>query len=502
MLKLFLNDQSNRSNNIRLIGKYTIQNIRTNQNQMQKSFLLTLAIMLSTSVIVSIAKISGVQPESPNLSVINKYHGSEFPPSETNIEVRGKFISPCTALKTVKIREYNVMGSEFKEIAVNANGIFSYSLSINDPKQITFKAGALQIDFLATDKEKVYNLEINCGGQTGDTIIIKNSNENNAFVRLNYANKNLQNNLQKYAKSDLSLPANFAQVKNLFLDYQTKVGKIASDYPTSYCATAFCPSEILPNSSFSSIETLRKSFFNRSSLSNPAFYYTFLSSRIILSYINIRNRSNNSPEWINNAMLMTKKNQDCAKRLQQVCYDLFYFRREEQLLVAYQAWVKQHPDEMVNAVVKLQLKNLESIMAGSQFQEIQLKDPKGTLRKLSETVAASKLTLLIFYSPTCSHCQEEIPHIVPVWNKYKSKGLKIYSVGYDGTNSEWNSFIKQFATPEWTHVFETTDVANKPSIKYVVNITPALILIDQQGKIISRFDLLDDVMKDITKRLK
>src|SRR5436190_17412992 len=130
--------------------------------------------------------------------------------SGNEIEIRGKVMSPCTlSNNTVKIRDYNVMGSEFKEVPLNANAEFSYKMTIKDPKQITVKAGALHIDFLATDKEKVYNLELYCDKAHGDTIMIKNSNENNAFIQLYYASKTLQNNLQQYANSNLTVPVNF-----------------------------------------------------------------------------------------------------------------------------------------------------------------------------------------------------------------------------------------------------------------------------------------------------
>lgn len=416
------------------------------------------------------------------------------------IEIRGKVINPCTVSKPVKIRDYNVMGSEFKEVPV-VNGAFSYKMNITDPKQITVKAGVLHIDFLATDKEKVYNLELYCDKTNGDTIMIKNSNENNAFIRFYYASRNLQENLMKLGNSNLAVPDNFAKVKKGLLDYQTKIKALAAASPGSFTATTLIPSEMIPEANLASIDALRKGHFKRDILSNPVYYSTFLSSRIVLAYMTIRDRADHSNKWIDDAMTVAAKNPESAKRLQQVFYDLFYFRKEEKLLVAYQQWANAHPQSMLNPVVKAQLKNLESIMAGSQYTDMALKDPKGNLHKLSETVASAKLTLLIFYSPTCNHCQEQLPQLVPVFNKYKSKGLKIYAVGYEGTASEWNGFIKRYGTADWLNVWETMEMQNRPTIKYVVNVTPALILIDQNGKIIERFDEMPEVINKISKRL-
>ena len=92
-----------------------------------------------------------------------------------DIEVRGKVINPCTINSGIKIRDYNVMGSEFKEVTLNASHEFSYHFDITEPKQLSVKAGAMHIDFLATAKEKVYNIENYCDKTHGDTMIIKNS---------------------------------------------------------------------------------------------------------------------------------------------------------------------------------------------------------------------------------------------------------------------------------------------------------------------------------------
>ena len=421
--------------------------------------------------------------------------------SAIDIEVRGKVMSPCTINSGIKIRDYNVMGSEFKEVTLNAKHEFTYHFNITEPKQLSVKAGAMHIDFLATANEKVYNIEIYCGTTHGDTMIIKNSKENNAFAQLYYVNKSLQDKLRNLANGNISAPENFAQVKKLFHDYQTKITAIAAASPASYTATVFIPSEKLPEENFASIEALRKNYFKRAILSNPVYYNTFLSSRIVLGYMSIRDKTDKANKWIDDAMAMAAKNTETTKRLQQVFYDLFYARKEEALLAAYSQWASTNPQSMMNPVVKAQLQNLENIMTGSPFTDITLKDPKGISHQLSTDVASAKLTLLIFYSPTCSHCQEQLPKLVPVWNKYKNKGLKIYATGYDGTTAEWNAFIKKYITPEWTNVWEGIDMPNRPTIKYVVNVTPALILIDQQGKIIERFDEFDEVVKLISKRL-
>ncbi len=417
------------------------------------------------------------------------------------VEIQGKFVNHCTIPGKIVVTRFSVMGSRDENIPVNKDGEFSYYLAIDNPCQITLFSGAKYFDFLITPKEKKYSIEIACDEKKNETISIKNSYENNAFVPFYALCKSLRESLQKYSDRNIAEKDTFLIVRNLFLDYQDKVKAIALKSPNSFTGSLLCPSEILPKSSFVSIEALRKSFLKRELFSNPLYYTSFISSRVFVNYMYLLSEEDTSFIPFNEAMTITLRNPDAAKSFQQLLFDLFYLHHKEDLLVKYQQWADHHSTSMYNAAVRARLWNLESCIKGSGYIEIKLKDPNGIQRKLSEDVASGKLTVLIFYGPNCSHCQEQLPELVPLWNKFKDKGLRIYAVGYDSDVTDWNNFIKNKSTTEWTNVFESKE-GSRPSIKYIVTYTPMFILIDSSGKIITRFASIEDVLKEIPKRLE
>lgn len=419
------------------------------------------------------------------------------------IEIRGKFQAGCTKPSIIKVAQHTELGDAgFKQVAVNANGEFTYRIYLSEPRRIAMRTESrTNFDFIATTKEKVFTIDITCANGA-EKLELKNSPENVAYRLFANANKKYKDDLDAAGKLDLSVAENFAQLKNKINEYQKTLTEIAAAHPATFTATVFCAAEKLPDGSLASIDALRKNFLQREALANPYIYNDFLGQRILLNYIAICDRKADQTNAVNSAMTIAAKSQDAAKRLQQICYNVFYNRHEEQFVTAYIKWAESNPTLMFNSTVKMSLQRLKHVMPGSQLTDIQLKNPSGAIKKLSETVASStKLTLLIFYSPTCEHCQAEIPQIKPLWEQYKAKGLKIYAVGFDATNAEWNAFISGKASPEWTHVFEYPD-GTQYSYQYVVNYTPTYIFINPQGKIVSRFPTFDDVKTRLPELMK
>jgi peroxiredoxin len=163
-------------------------------------------------------------------------------------------------------------------------------------------------------------------------------------------------------------------------------------------------------------------------------------------------------------------------------------------------WADLNPGKMYNQSVKGRLQNLRKVVSGAPMQDFELKDPSGKPHKLSETVKSAKLTLLIFYSPTCGHCKEKVPEFLPVWEQYKNKGLKIVAVGNTAKPDEWATFIKTKGSPEWVNLFEYEDGPHPSDLYYAE--TPSFLLIDRQGTIVSRVWDLEHVIEDIHERLK
>ncbi len=425
--------------------------------------------------------------------------GIVFPMTPDTIEVRGNYLSGCKIPGAIKIAEHNELGGAYRSLTVDTNGEFKSRFYLAEPRRIEIKTEKyVRYSFIATTKDKVYQIEIPCvnGMEKPE---LKNSAENSAYQPFRNANKKFVEDLNKIGKEDLKNPEVFEKLKSTILEYQKTLEGIASANPNTFTAKVLCASEKLPEGSLKSLETLRKNFLQRNAFSNPQLYNDFLARNILANYLAIRDEQAATDETVNNLFALGTKNIDAAKRLQEIAYDAF--SHSDDLMTSYIKWLDANDALMYNTSVKGRLQSLKKSgsMPGNTYKEIKLKDPSGAIRSLSATVDSSKLTLLVFYGPTCSHCQAEIPTLKPIWDQYKMKGLKIFLAGYEGTNEEWNAFIKSKASPEWVHVFDPGQIAVS---QYNAYTTPTYVLIDEQGKIISRLAPLEHVKKLISEKLK
>jgi len=417
------------------------------------------------------------------------------------IEIRGKFLTGCTVPGSIKVALHNVDNTFWKDAPVNPKtGEFTFKHYLTEPRRAAVRTlYGVKYDFFTTTSEKIYQLEINCATKT-EVIEIKGSPENDAYRPYAVANKKFQETLDSLGKRDLSHPDTFAMLRKTVADYQKTIADIAAAHPNTFTGKVFCAADKLPDGSWNSLESLRKNILNNPAFANPQFYNDFAPQRILLSYVAIRDRHGDPNEPIETLMSIGLRNREAAKRLQEIVSNIFYRMHQEDLIIAYINWAERNPDKMYNQSIKQRLQNLKKVVAGNQFYDFELKDTNGKPRKLSETVSSSKLTLLIFYSPTCGHCKEKVPEMIPVWEKYKNKGLKIYAAGHDAKDEEWKKFITNNASPEWVHVFQPENEP-KASDLYIAE-TPSFILIDSEGKIVSRIGDLDFVKKEIEKRLQ
>ena len=109
----------------------------------------------------------------------------------------------------------------------------------------------------------------------------------------------------------------------------------------------------------------------------------------------------------------------------------------------------------------------------------------------------SPYTMVIFWDPSCSHCQKELPRIDSIYKaKWKNLGLKIYAVN---VNTDLQKDVPQFIKDkklsiDWLFTYQTAAnakmVAQKGGLDYFqlydVYDTPSIYLLDAQKHIIAK----------------
>lgn len=157
---------------------------------------------------------------------------------------------------------------------------------------------------------------------------------------------------------------------------------------------------------------------------------------------------------------------------------------------------------------------LMSNLIGEQAANLEMVDTSGTKRPLYDLNAA--YTIVVFWDPTCSHCQHEVPRLDSFYRAtWKDEGVKMYAVLSETKEQDkWKEFINKNNLQSWVNVYQTeeqkkaNDEAQKPSYKqlYDVTQTPTLYLLDKDKRIIAKkltIDQMDDVLQmKVTNKIK
>lgn len=125
-----------------------------------------------------------------------------------------------------------------------------------------------------------------------------------------------------------------------------------------------------------------------------------------------------------------------------------------------------------------------SLAAGMMAPEIEMKDPEGNTRKLSDL--RGKVVMVDFWASWCRPCRQENPNVVRMYHKYHSAGFEIYSVSLDKGRTEWVKAIQDDGLVWPNHVSDLRGWTSSGGATYGITSVPSTVLIDRQGRIIAK----------------
>ncbi len=116
---------------------------------------------------------------------------------------------------------------------------------------------------------------------------------------------------------------------------------------------------------------------------------------------------------------------------------------------------------------------------GNIAPELKLQQVDG--KEVSLHGVDAKYTLLVFWSPDCGHCEEEIPRIDSAIKAagLDKKGMKVVAVNIDRETEKWQKIIKNKKLDSWIHVYDPERKSDFRA-KYDVYGTPSVYLLDDK----------------------
>ena len=124
-----------------------------------------------------------------------------------------------------------------------------------------------------------------------------------------------------------------------------------------------------------------------------------------------------------------------------------------------------------------------------------LKDLAGQDFKLS--AARGKPVLLIFLTTWCPSCRSEIPHYKEIYGIYSRRGLAVAAVDIEEPKSRVSQFAAKNQIPYRTLLDEEGRVAGA----YDITGVPTMVLIDRDGKVLTRkYFAIDTVLEALLEK--
>lgn len=126
----------------------------------------------------------------------------------------------------------------------------------------------------------------------------------------------------------------------------------------------------------------------------------------------------------------------------------------------------------------------------------------------------TKYTIMWFWEPDCSHCQEMTPKLVKAYNdkNLKEKGVTVFAVYLNRNINEWDRYVDHIG--KWFDFVLKHDMAQFVNVwepfgyehfrdKFDISSTPVLYLLDKDKKIIAKrigYDQAISIIEEIEKK--
>ena len=166
------------------------------------------------------------------------------------------------------------------------------------------------------------------------------------------------------------------------------------------------------------------------------------------------------------------------------------YERSKTLYVQVSSALKAERELQQQVAIRQFIDNAESSLL-----DISLPDEEGLTRSLSDL--SGKVVVLDFSAIEMEQSQGYIFELRELYNRYRSRGLTIYSVSLDRNRLLWEDGVVNLP---WINVY-AGDQATEVLLRYNVQSLPTLFLLDRKGNVQGRYSNFEQLDADIRKYL-
>ncbi len=257
-------------------------------------------------------------------------------------------------------------------------------------------------------------------------------------------------------------------------------------------------------------------FSNSSILNNPLFdmkieQYLFAQAK------KIKSDSTAFETAVDYIMKYAYPNEVVRQHTVQLLTDVFLQRGpEEAVNYLYENYINSCSD-IEGSISRVNIKRIESMRRfklGTTVPNFQIDELSGkTLDFFSEIEAKRGITLLLFWSSSCTHCQEEIPRIYALFEEFKNKGLNVVAISMDKNKNDTKYFLKEHLLKAislnsfeegdtgWINSCDEKGFSSETVEKYFVYGTPMGFLIDKNKTLIGKYIESTKILKAVSTTL-
>ena len=186
--------------------------------------------------------------------------------------------------------------------------------------------------------------------------------------------------------------------------------------------------------------------------------------------------------------------------LYNLCNNYYYYTPEE-LAPVLEGYIAAFPTNTRLQRIKANNDLTLETSVGKQFKDFEMADVDGNMHKVSEYVAANKVTLIDFWASWCGPCRAEMPAVKAAYDAYKKKGFGIVGVSLDSNKDAWTAAIKNLGL-EWAQLSDLQGWNCAGAKLYGVNSIPATVLVAQDGTILARNIRGEEIQEKLAELLK